>query len=73
MGLLSKHEVVILKKSTASKEHLDKLQELRQNVSDEDSLADELDKEIAIVNAGIYGEESILFELQNSDMDLVVI
>ncbi|MBR1573131.1 MAG: NERD domain-containing protein [Lachnospiraceae bacterium] len=73
MGILSKNEVVILKKSTASKEYLAKLQALRQNVSDEDSLADELDKEIAIVNAGIYGEESVLFELQNSDMDLVVI
>ena len=73
MGLFSKPEVIILKDSCDSKEYLTKLQELRNTVSDNSSAAEKIDKEITIVEAGIYGEESVLFELQNSGMDLVVL
>ena len=35
--------------------------------------AEKVDREIAITEAGIFGEDSILFELKNSGMNLVVI
>ncbi|MCR4822255.1 MAG: NERD domain-containing protein [Treponema sp.] len=73
MGLFSKPEVVILKDSCDSKEYLAKLQELRATVPDNSVAAEKIDKEIAITEAGIFGEDSVLFELKNSGMDLVVI
>jgi len=47
-----------------SKEYLDKLQNLRATVPDNSIAGEKLDKEIAIVEAGIYGEDSVLFELK---------
>ena len=73
MGLFSKSEVVILKDSCDSKEYLAKLQKLRATVADSSIAAEKIDKEIAVTEAGIYGEDSVLFELKNSGMDLVVI
>lgn len=73
MGLFSKPEVVVLKDTCDSKEFLSKLQELRASVPDSSHAAEKIDKEIAVTEAGIYGEDSILFELKNSGMDLVVI
>ncbi|SCZ77507.1 NERD domain-containing protein [Pseudobutyrivibrio xylanivorans] len=73
MGLFSKPEVVILKDSCDSKEYLSKLQELRKTVPDDSEAAEKIDKEIVIVNAGIKGEANVLYELENSDMDLVIL
>ena len=73
MGLFSKPEVVIIKDSCDSKEYLSKLQELRTSVPDSSFAAEKIDKEIAVTEAGIFGEDSILFELKNSGMNLVVI
>ena len=73
MRLFSKPEVVILKDSCDSREYLARLQELRTTVPDSSVAAEKIDKEIAITEAGVYGEDSILFELKNSGMDLVVI
>jgi hypothetical protein len=73
MGLFSKPEVVILKDSCDSKEYLAKLQELRTTVPDSSVAAEKIDKEIAITEAGIKGEDKVLFELKNSGMNLVVI
>ena len=73
MGLFSKSEVVIIKDSCDSKEYLSKLQELRTSVPDSSVAAEKIDKEIAVTEAGIFGEDSILFELKNSGMNLVVI
>ena len=73
MGLFSKPEVVILKDSCDSKDYLSKLQELRTTVSDSSVAAEKIDKEIAITESGIIGEGSVLFELKNSGMNLVVI
>lgn len=73
MGILSKPEVVILKETCDSKEYLSKLKELRAKVQDSSVIAEKIDKEIAVTEAGIYGEDSILFELKNSGLDLVVI
>ncbi|MCR4896489.1 MAG: NERD domain-containing protein [Lachnospiraceae bacterium] len=71
MGIFSKPEVIILKESNEAKEYLAKLQELLPRASGE--VASKIEREIAVVNAGIYGEENILFELKNSGMDLVVL
>ena len=73
MGLFSKPEVVVLKDSCDSKEYLSKLQKLRTTVHDNSFVAKKIDKEIAITEAGIFGEDSVLFELKNSGMNLVVI
>ena len=73
MGLFSNSEVVILKESSDAKDYLNKLQDLRKQLTDNSGALDKIDREIAITEAGIYGEDSILFELKNSGMDLVVI
>ncbi|WP_158588975.1 nuclease-related domain-containing protein [Butyrivibrio sp. XB500-5] len=73
MGLFSKPEVVVLKDTCDSREFLYKLQKLRASVPDSSHAAEKIDKEIAVTEAGIYGEDSILFELKNSGMNLVVI
>ena len=71
MGLFSKPEVVVLKESSDARDYLQKLQELLPKAKGE--AAKKIEREIAIVNAGIYGEDNILFELKNSGMDLVVL
>ncbi|SEQ85295.1 Nuclease-related domain-containing protein [Lachnospiraceae bacterium NE2001] len=73
MGLFNNSEVVILKESSDSKEYLNKLQTLKTELGNNPVVAAKIDKEIAVVEAGIYGEDSILFELKNSGMDLVVL
>lgn len=71
MGIFSKPEVVILKESNDAKEYLQKLQDLLPEASGE--VKEKIEKEIAIVNAGIFGEDNIMFELKNSGLDLVVL
>ena len=73
MGLFSNPEVIVLKETSDSKEYLTKLQDLKDKSTGNAKLLEKIDKEIAITEAGIYGEDSILFELKNSGMDLVVI
>ncbi len=73
MGLLDRPEVVILKESSDAKAYLEKLEVLKEKVSEKSELAQKIEKEIIITKAGILGEEQILFELKNSGMDLVVI
>lgn len=73
MGLFSKPEVVVLKDSCDSNDYLAKLKELRASISDGTDGAKKIDKEIAIIDAGIKGENKVLFELQNSGMNLVVL
>lgn len=71
MGIFSKPEVVILKESYDAKDYLQKLQGLLPKASGD--VKEKIEKEITIVNAGIFGEDNILFELKNSGMDLVVL
>lgn len=71
MGLFSNNEVVILKESSDAKEYLQKLQELLAKT--DGNVKERIEKEIAIVKAGIYGEDNIIFELKNSGMNLVVL
>ena len=71
MGLFSKPEVVIAKESSNAKEYLRQLEELAEKATGEN--AKRIAKEIAVVKAGIIGEDNILFELKNSGMDMVVL
>ena len=73
MGIFSNTEVILLKENSDLKNYLGKLKGLKERFSDNKLLIDKIDKEIAITETGIYGEDSILFELKNSGMDLVVI
>ena len=63
MGIFSNSEVILLKEDSDSKNYLGKLKELKERCFDSKLLIDKIDKEIAITEAGIYGEDSILFEL----------
>jgi len=71
MGLFSKPEVVMLKESNDAREYLQKLQNLLPKANGD--VKEKIEKEITIVNAGIMGEDNILFELKNSGMNLVVL
>lgn len=71
MSIFSKPEVVVLKDSNDAKDYLQKLQDLLPKANGD--VKEKIEKEIAIVNAGIYGEDNILFELKNSGMNLVVL
>lgn len=73
MGLFSKPEVTILKESNNAIDYLGKLEAMQKEASPGTKLYDALEKEIAIIKAGILGEEAILYELKNSGMDLVVL
>ena len=73
MGLFSSKEVVILKESSNAKDYLLKLESLRERAPKDTKIYREIDKEISLIKAGIVGEDTILFELKNSGMDLVVL
>ena len=71
MGLFSKPEIIILKESNDAQTYLDKLKSLQQLASGD--LQNQIQKEIALTQAGIIGEENILFELKHSNMDMIVL
>lgn len=73
MIFFSKPEVVILKESSDAKKYLSKLEELYKEIPPKSELAQKIEKEIVITKTGIIGEDQIMFELKNSDMDLVVL
>ena len=70
MGFFKK-EVVVLKDSTALRDYLARLEALYADAPQE--IKPELEKEIKITQAGIVGEDNIMYELKNSGMDLVVL
>ena len=73
MSLFEKPEVIILKESSDAKVYLSKLEELLPRVPEKTDVYQRIEKEIAVTKAGIYGEDSLLFELKNSGLDLVVL
>lgn len=72
MSIFSKPQTIILKDSTRDEDYLKQLNDLLQSASDEETKK-KIEKEIAVVNAGIIGEKNIIYELQNSHMDMVVL
>ncbi len=73
MGLFSKPEVIVLKESSDARKYLSDLQELQNTIEPSSDLYKKIDREISIVKAGIIGEDNIMFELQHSGMNLVVL
>lgn len=63
-------EPVFLKESSSAVQQLEALKILQQKASDE--LQKKIEEEIKIVEAGIYGENQIMFELKNSHIPMVV-
>lgn len=71
MGIFSKSEIIILKESNSAEEHLAKLEELLPRATGK--VKENIQKEIILTKAGIDGEKKVLYELKNSNMDLVVL
>lgn len=71
MELFKKPEVTILKESNCNRVYLEKLEGLL--IKAHGDVKDKIQKERAIAKAGILGEDNILFELKNSNMDMVVL
>ena len=71
MGIFSKPEIIILKESNSAEEHLAKLEELLPRATGK--VKESIQKEIVLTKAGIQGEKKVLYELKNSNMDMVVL
>ena len=72
MGLFTKAiGPVFLKSSNQAEEYIHKLKELQEKCTGE--LKEEIEKQIALSEYGIKGEESIAFELKNSGMDMYIL
>ncbi len=73
MGLFDKiKEPVILKKESSANAQLEQLQQML-GVATDAKIKAALEQEIKLVNAGIFGENTILFELQNSYIPMFVL
>lgn len=71
MELFKKPEVTILKESNCNRVYLEKLEGLL--IKAHGDVKDKIQKECAIAKAGILGEDNILFELKNSNIDMIVL
>lgn len=72
MGLFTKSiGTVFLKSDSQAMEYISKLKELREQSPDE--IKEEIEKQIAITEYGIKGEEQIAFELKNSGIDMYIL
>lgn len=72
MGLFTKAiGPVFLKQSNNAADYIEKLKELQEKSAT--TLKDEIEKQIAIAEYGVKGEESIAFELKNSGIDMFIL
>lgn len=71
MGIFSKAEIVVLKESNSAKDYLEKLEALLPRA--QGKVKDKIEREIAITKAGIVGEENVLFELKNSNINMYIL
>lgn len=72
MGLFDKiKEPIFLKDDSESERQLTILQELRKAATEE--LANKFDEEIRRVDAGIFGEKAVRYELENSHIPMFVL
>ena len=73
MGIFDKmKEPVILKEDSSSKEQLKSLEELYAKIRNP-KVKSAIETDIAAITSGIYGEETILFELKNSHIPMFVL
>ena len=72
MGLFDKmKEPVVLKEGDTAKKQLAALTELAKN--SKGARLERIEREIKVVEAGIAGENAILFELKNSHMPMYIL
>lgn len=72
MGLFDKiKEPIFLKESSSASAQLSELQALAENAPIK--IKAQIEQDIKTLNAGIYGEENIAFELRNSHMPMIVL
>lgn len=72
MGLFTKAiGPVFLKQSNNATDYIEKLKELQEKSAT--TLKEEIEKQIAIAEYGVKGEESIAFELKNSGIDMFIL
>lgn len=72
MGLFTKAiGPVFLKQSNNATDYIEKLKELQEKSAT--TLKEEIEKQIAIAEYGVRGEESIAFELKNSGIDMFIL
>jgi len=72
MGLFNKIDgPIFLKEDTSATREISQLQQLREVAPPQ--IQEQIDRQIAIVNAGIEGEKNIDFELRNGHYPMVVI
>lgn len=72
MGLFdTMKEPVFLKENSSAVEQIEKLKECYEKVNDEGKTL--IDNDIKLLEAGIYGENQILFELKNSHIPMAVL
>lgn len=72
MGIFDKiKEPVFLKEDSMAENQLSQLEELRKSANDETAKA--IETEISYVKAGIYGEQTIHYELKNSHIPMLII
>lgn len=64
-------EPTFLKKDSSAVEQIEKLKEFYKNVNDEGKFI--IDNDIKLLEAGIYGENQIVFELKNSHVPMIVL
>lgn len=62
---------VFLKSNNQASDYINKLKNLQERCSGE--LKEEIEKQIAIAEYGIKGEESVAFELKNSGIDMYIL
>ncbi len=72
MGIFTKKiGAVFLKENSDAQLYVEKLKALSENASG--TLKQEIEKQIAIAQYGIIGENNIAFELKNSNMDMYIL
>lgn len=72
MGLFDKiNGPIFLKDDSEAARQLEALQEIRKTAVDE--MAEKIDEEIRYVDAGIYGEKAVRYELENSHIPMFIL
>lgn len=72
MGFFDKmKEPVFLKEDSSAKEQLEQLKLLLSEAPPD--VKEQIEQEIRLLNAGIFGEDNIAFELRNSHMPMFIL
>ena len=71
MGLFDKKEVLVLKDADSAQKQIDELNELAHRATG--PLKSDIENQIRLLSKGVKGEDEILFQLQYSGMDMIIL